>query len=98
MNKPIKEIGRIYFSVFSADGGRAYGALTPEAALMFAKEHGMEGDSKQDFFDGQFLTIEERRELVRRVWDAALDHCEFDSFSGPRVTKSSDDWLKEQGL
>ena len=45
-----------------------------------------------------YYTKEERRELVRRVWDAALDHCEFDSFSGPRVTKSPDEFIKENDL
>lgn len=92
MSKPIKEIGRIYFSVFSADGGRAYGALTPEAALMFAKEHGMEGDSKQDFVDGQFLTIEERRELVRRVWEACR---EASTYPYPEMLE---DFIKDNDL
>lgn len=44
------------------------------------------------------MKLEERRELVRAVWDAALDHVEFDSFSGPRLTKGCDEFIKEQEL
>lgn len=32
---------------------------------------------------------------AKLAWEAALDAVEFDTFSGPRVTKSFDDWLKE---
>lgn len=54
--------------------------------------------SASEFPLGVFLSQDERRELVRRVWDAALDCCEFDTFSGPRATKSPDDWIKENDL
>lgn len=71
--KPLKEIGRIMFAVVSEDGERAYAAFTPEAALRFADDFGLQNDREQDFVDGQFYSLAERRELVWEVWLKAID-------------------------
>lgn len=75
--KPLKDIGRIMFAVISEDGERAYAAFTPGAANMFAMTYGLDPDTcevpdkDRDFIDGQFYSLQERRELVLRVWEMA---------------------------
>lgn len=45
-----------------------------------------------------WLTLAERRELVRAVWQAALEQAEIDFFSDPRLTKGRDEFIEEHEL
>lgn len=50
------------------------------------------------YFPARFYTAEERRELVRAVWQAALEQAEIDFFSDPRLTKGCDEFIEEHEL
>jgi hypothetical protein len=44
------------------------------------------------------LTLEERRELVRRVWETALDGVHTDGFCDWDTTETVDEFIEREGL
>ena len=89
--KKLSEIGRGCFVGTYGDGEFQVIGENKASAWVFS----MEGITIEP---AKVLTLEERRELVRLVWEAARAPCQCSDPLCECVSASVEDWIKEQGI